>query len=75
MRGPPSSCPRCSGSMEAGYLLDEGYGKRGPIKWIENAPEFSMWTGLKLRGRRNIQVATYRCRQCGYLESYANDDD
>lgn len=74
MRGPPS-CPRCSGSMEAGYLLDEGYGKRGPIKWIQNAPEFSMWTGLKLGGRQNIQVATYRCRQWGYLESYANDDD
>lgn len=56
-------------------LLDEGYGKRGPIKWIESASEFSMWTGLKLRGRQNIEVATYRCRQCGYLESYANDED
>jgi hypothetical protein len=57
--------------MDTGYLLDEGYGKRGPIKWIEKAPEVSMWTGLKLRGRRNIYVTTYRCGQCGYLESYA----
>ena len=34
-----------------------------------------MGTGLKLRCRQNIQVATYRCRQCLYLESYASDDD
>ena len=59
--------------MEPGYGLDEGYGKRGPGKWIEGAPEFSMWTGLKLRGRQQIEVATYRCRNCGYLESYANE--
>jgi len=59
--------------MEPGYVLDEGYGKRGPAKWVEGAPQFSMWTGLKLSGRRRIEVATYRCRNCGYLESYATE--
>jgi hypothetical protein len=71
MAGPPSNCPRCDGSMDRGYVLDEGYGKRGPAKWIEGPPEFGMWTGLKIRGHRRIEVATYRCRTCGYLESYA----
>ena len=73
MAMPPSSCPRCSGSMEPGYVLDEGYGKRGPAKWVEGPPQFSMWTGLKLGGRRRIEVATYRCRNCGYLENYATE--
>jgi hypothetical protein len=28
------SCPRCSGSMESGYILDEGYGTRTVAKWV-----------------------------------------
>ena len=60
--------------MEQGYLLDESYGRRLPGKWAEGAPEFSMWTGLKLRGRRQLEIATYRCSRCGYLESYADED-
>ena len=67
----PLACPRCNGSLEPGYLLDEGYAKRGPIKWIEGPPTFGMWGGLRLGGRRRIDVATYRCDRCGYLESYA----
>ena len=60
--------------MEPGYLLDETYGRVRPSQWIEGAPEFSIWTGLKLRGKRKIEVATYRCSRCGYLESYAEGD-
>ena len=30
-----------------------------------------MWTGLKLRGKAKQDVVTYRCKRCGYLESYA----
>ena len=71
MAAAPSTCPRCTGSMEPGYVLEESYGKRGPAKWIQGAPEFSGWTGLKLSGRQQIKITTYRCRSCGYLESYA----
>ena len=65
------ACPRCSGSMEAGYILDESYGKVGSEKWVEGEPKFSIWTGLKLRGKERLPVTTYRCGRCGYLESYA----
>jgi hypothetical protein len=65
------TCPRCSGGMEPGYLVDEGYGTRAVPKWIAGEPQKSMWTGLKLRGRDRLEVSTYRCRRCGYLESYA----
>ena len=67
------SCPRCSGSMEPGYIIDESYGKSGPEKWVEGTPEWSVWTGLKLRGKAKLEVSTYRCRSCGFLESYATE--
>ena len=65
------SCPRCSRSMEPGYTLDEGYGTRTVAKWVAGEPARSIWTGLKLRGKAQHDVVTYRCRRCGYLESYA----
>ena len=65
------SCPRCSGSMESGYILDEGYGTRTVAKWVAGEAVRSIWTGLKLRGKTRRDVVTYRCKRCGYLESYA----
>ena len=57
--------------MEVGFVVDEGYGTRTVAKWVAGEPERSMWTGLKLRGKAKQDVATYRCKRCGYLESYA----
>ena len=59
--------------MEQGYLLDESYGKKLAQKWVEGAPDISFWIGLKLRGKRQLEIASYRCRSCGFLESYAAD--
>ena len=57
--------------METGYIVDEGYGTRTVAKWVSGEPERSIWTGLKMRGKEKLDVASYRCRRCGYLESYA----
>lgn len=57
--------------MEIGFLVDEGYGTRAVPKWYSGEPEKSFWTVLKLRGRERLEVTTYRCKRCGYLESYA----
>jgi uncharacterized protein DUF6487 len=66
------SCPRCGASMESGYVVDVGYGKTAVPKWVGGEPVSSIWySGLKLRGKDQLPVTTYRCRQCGYLESYA----
>ena len=59
--------------MERGFLLDESYAARKASKWVEGAPEYRVWN-LKIRGKRQFEIASYRCRQCGYLESYARDD-
>jgi len=65
------SCPRCGSRLEPGFTIDVGYGTRAVPKWGAGEPVRSMWTGLKLRGREQRDVSTYRCGNCGYLESYA----
>ncbi len=67
------SCPKCRGSMKEGFILDNAYGSLQVSAWIEGAPQKSRWFGVKLRGRRSIRVASFRCDRCGYLESYAKD--
>ena len=58
--------------MEVGVLLDKGHGDNlNAAEWLEGEPERSFWTGLKTKGKERFPVRTYRCTQCGYLESYA----
>lgn len=67
------TCPKCSGPMEPGFLLDKSHGEgyANATEWAEGTPERSIWTGLKLRGRERHPVTTYRCERCGFSESYA----
>jgi len=66
------SCPRCGGAMETGFTIDVGYGRTAVPKWAAGEPDSSFWSsGLKLRGKEQLPISTYRCGQCGYLESYA----
>lgn len=67
------SCPRCGGSMDEGYIIDETHGTMKRQAWAQGAPEYSFWFGLKLRGKKRLDVSTYRCGRCGYLESYAGE--
>ena len=59
--------------MEPGYIVDQGYGKVTPAQWVAGDPEYSFWMGggLKLRGKDRLDITTYRCPRCGYVESYA----
>lgn len=66
-----TDCPKCQGRMEEGFLLDQTYGTRAPVDWIEGPPEKSIWNGLKLGDRMRMTVETWRCGRCGFLESYA----
>jgi len=63
-----SNCPKCKGKMEVGFTGD--YNNR--IWWVEGYPAFGWWGGLRDReSRQLLSIATYRCSNCGYLESYA----
>ena len=58
--------------MEPGYIIDEGHGGNRKVEtFVAGEPQKSFWTGLSLRGKDRLEVTTYRCRRCGYLESYA----
>ena len=69
------ACPRCGKAMEQGFILEKGDSNSATVSaWVEGAPEIRRWTGLKLKNRRVIRMQTFRCKGCGYLESYAPDD-
>lgn len=79
---PPSTvCPKCSGSMEFGLLIDAGGGAsvgnrwshpERVQEWVRGTPGRSWWhLGFKADAGDRLQVATLRCTQCGFLELYA----
>jgi hypothetical protein len=64
-------CPKCRSRMDEGFIKDETHGSAYASKWVEGPPEKSFWTGTKIRGKKQVEIATFRCSKCGYLESYA----
>jgi rubredoxin len=67
----PRQCPKCHGSLAEGFVVDASHGTMGVSSWVEGAPEKSIWTGVKLRGRGRSEIASWRCGNCGFLEHYA----
>lgn len=65
------TCPKCQSRMVEGFVVDTTYGGRTVSSWVEGAPKRSIWVGVLLEGRKPIEIATYRCTSCGFLESYA----
>lgn len=67
-------CLRCKGKMESGFVGDAGHynSVQRPV-WYSGRYEWSFWGGLKLGGRKRFPIQTLRCKDCGYLESYASE--
>jgi hypothetical protein len=69
----PAKCPKCSGQMESGFMMDHAHGS-GELqaRWLEGkpVPRF-FFDGVKVGDKEPIPVTTYRCQGCGYLESFA----
>lgn len=57
--------------MELGYIQDLDEGRVLLPKWIRGAFELNFWGTGKTKGMLAHFVVTYRCTQCGFLESYA----
>ena len=64
-------CPKCQSAMSEGFVVDHTHGGASVSAWVEGEPRKSFWVGLKLRGTTPIDISTWRCRRCGFLESYA----
>ena len=66
------TCPKCQSSMSEGFIIDHTESGRSVSAWVEGVPERSLWTGVKLRGKKPLDIVTWRCGSCGYLENYAS---
>lgn len=60
--------------MEPGFVVDHTYGGVAKPEWASGEPQYSIWTGVRLRGRTRYRVITYRCGSCGRLEAFAVGD-
>lgn len=71
------SCLRCQGTMETGFTVDNSYGTRLVGSWMAGEPVFGTIFGktllslARMKDRTAVNTTTYRCKACGYLESYA----
>lgn len=68
-------CPKCNGEMEEGYMHDS------QNTWFDLITKKVQWVrgGKNLDKALNTQsklpISTYRCKQCGYLENYAESSN
>ncbi|HEX8197373.1 MAG TPA: PF20097 family protein [Pyrinomonadaceae bacterium] len=76
MNPPDFICMKCGGAMEIGTIVDQTAGGKMQSRWLEGEPKESFWAGgLQTDGKEKYKVETYRCQNCGYLESYAIEVD
>ena len=67
---PNLKCPFCGGTLETGFLIDQGEGRR-IVECVQGAPELSFWTGVNISEKARGPVETRRCMDCGYLMLFA----
>jgi hypothetical protein len=63
-------CPKCSGEMQEGLVVDLNYAGILQSMWVEDQAGKSVGPG-PTDGKRKLKTITYRCSSCGYLDSYA----
>jgi hypothetical protein len=74
MNEKPAVCPKCQGEMVQGFVADFAHGQVVVSTWVEGPPEKSFWSGTKVPRDRCVPIGTFRCADCGYLESYAHPE-
>ena len=67
-----SKCVKCGGSMEAGYLPGPGpYSLSMTGRWIKGRPVTTPRISARAPAGKALTITTWRCKDCGYLESFA----
>ena len=65
------SCSKCSGQMEEGLVVDLNYKGAIPSMWVEDQAREGAASGAVDTHKRKVKTITYRCSNCGFLDSYA----
>ena len=63
-------CPKCGQPMQEGYMPEASQSRAGRSRWVGGPPDVGIF-GLNLKGKDVVEIRTFRCPGCGYLESYA----
>jgi len=70
-----SQCPKCTGLMERGFVMEGSLAGSRVLRWVEGEPEIGGPTGLKLIEKKTSQITrTDKCDKCGYLEFYSSNE-
>jgi hypothetical protein len=58
--------------MQGGFILDHtGHSSNVVAQWQPGEPQRSFWVGVQTKDSQQYAIKAYRCKACGYLESYA----
>jgi hypothetical protein len=60
--------------MEQGFIVEYTGGSNRVSTWVPGAPQKSFWTHTKVRFDETVPIGVFRCKSCGFLESYARDE-
>lgn len=63
-------CSKCSGEMQEGLVVDLNYGGILQSMWVEDQARKNV-DRVATNGKRKVKTITYRCSNCGFLDSYA----
>jgi len=81
MSQPVFSCPKCGSEMESGVFdrsLSSGHVHRSMDERTTQEILVVLFTSENVtkspKSGETIPVGTFRCRSCGFLESYARDE-
>jgi predicted nucleic-acid-binding Zn-ribbon protein len=74
---PDKTCTKCAATMEKGFIADYTYGDSSHSVvqnvWIQGEFEKN-WMGAKIKNQKKFLMTTFRCKNCGYLESFALEE-
>jgi hypothetical protein len=62
-------CSECSGEMKEGLVVDLSYAGILRSIWVEE--QTGEWVGTMANNKGKAKTITYRCANCGFLDSYA----
>src|ERR1700722_15332795 len=77
MTNTSNRCPKCSDEMQQGFVADVSTSAHLVSHWYPGPPLKSFWSGTKGPGshpEQLVPIGTFRCKSCGYLESYARTE-